>query len=394
MIINRLTASVLCLSLLGLSEGAFAQDRFPFVYLERADDDFYAPHRAYTGLTLKDHHRPVDGAETAVREGRILGRMLGLHFELEGRRLKADENPAVAVEALHRDEGAAVFLLDLPLADFEALRPVLRRDDLILFNIRHGNDRLRGGDCAAGLFHTLPSTAMVMDALAQFLFKKNWRDVLMLVGEEDVDRILGDAFKRSAVKFRLNVVGERDFVLSADPRRRDQNNIALLTSGKDYDVVYLADSIGEFGRYAPYNVQRPRPVIGSEGLGASAWHWTWERHGAPQLNQRFDRIAKRNMQAMDYAAWAAVRSLIEAVVRTKSTDIATLRAYMTSDEFTFDAYKGEPGNFRPWDHQLRQAVLLHTGNAIVARAPIPGFLHEKNNLDTLGADARESDCRM
>jgi hypothetical protein len=33
-----------------------------------------------------------------------------------------------------------------------------------------------------------------------------------------------------------------------------------------------------------------------------------------------------------------------------------LRAYLTDDAFTFDTYKGAPGNFRPWDnHRPRPA---------------------------------------
>ncbi len=386
-------AALVLLCLVASSQAALAQNAFSFVYVQRADDPFYLPHRAYTGLTLRDRYRPVDGARTAVGEGRILGRVLGLRFELEEHTLEAGEDPLHALEAL-RDAGATVLILDLPLADFETLKPALSRRDLIFFNVRHPEDRLRGPDCAAGLFHTLPSRAMLMDALAQFLFRKNWNNVLVLVGEENTDRELSAAFKRSAEKFRLRIVDERDFVLSTDPRRRDKNNIALLTSGKDYDVVFLADSVGEFGRYVPYNVRNPRPVIGSEGLGASAWHWTWERHGAPQLNQRFDRIAKRKMRSTDYAAWAAVRSVIEAVVRTKSTHVETLQDFLISNEFTFDIYKGAPANFRPWDHQLRQPVLLHTENAVIERAPIEGFLHQKNNLDTLGADQPETGCRM
>ena len=55
---------------------------------------------------------------------------------------------------------------------------------------------------------------------------------------------------------------------------------------------------------------------------------------------------------------------------------------------------GAPGNFRSWDNQLRQAILLHTYNAVIARAPITGFLHEKNNLDTLGTDEPESTCSL
>ncbi len=394
MITRIACASIAGVLLFASGSPAGAKETFAFVYLKRANEPYYEPHRAYTGLTLRDRHRPIDGAKTAEREGRILGRMLGLRFSVEERELEANESPVAAVEALRRETGAVIFLLDLPLTDIEALAPLLSDRELMFFNIRHADDRLRGSDCAAALFHTLPSNAMVMDALAQFLSKKTWRKVLMLTGPEPDDRILSDAFKRSANKFRLRIVDERDFVLSADPRERDQNNVALLTSGKDYDVIFVADSVGEFGRYVPYNVRKPRPVVGSEGLRSAAWHWTWERHGAPQLNQRFDRIGKRRMQTTDYAAWAAVRAVIEAVVRTRSTDVATLRAFMTSAEFTFDAYKGAPANFRPWDHQMRQPILLHVENAVIERAPIEGFLHEKNNLDTLGADLRESDCRM
>ena len=111
-------------------------------------------------------------------------------------------------------------------------------------------------------------------------------------------------------------------------------------------------------------------MIGSEGLVAGAWHWTWERHGAPQLNQRFDRRAKRRMAAEDWAAWAAVRSVVEAIARSGSTDPAALRAFLTSEDVRLDLYKGVPGSFRSWDNQLRQSILLHTHNAVTARAPI------------------------
>jgi len=371
-----------------------AKELFPIVYLQRAEDPFYERHRVYTGLKLRDRHRPLAGAKVAIRESRVLGRAMGLGFELTERSLSPGEDPAEAIEASARDQGAGVFLLDLPLDDVTALASKLSRQNLVLFNVRHGDDRLRGAACASNLFHTVPSNAMLMDGLAQFLFKKRWRDVLVLVGEDEADRILREAFQRSAKKFQLDIVDVRPFVLKKDPRARDQNNIALLTSGKDYDAVFLADSVGEFGRYVPFNTQRARPVVGSEGLTASAWHWTWERHGAPQLNQRFDKIAKRPMGSTDFAAWAAVKAIVEAVVRAKTTDVAMLRALLRSDDFKVDTYKGVPGSFRVWSNQLRQAVLLHTHNAVSARAPLDGFLHQRNNLDTLGMDERESRCKM
>jgi hypothetical protein len=78
---------------------------------------------------------------------------------------------------------------------------------------------------------------------------------------------------------------------------------------------------------------------------ASAWHWTWERRGAAQLNQRINRIAERRMKDTDYAAWAAVRSIVDALVRTQSREIAMLRAYLTDEAFIFDTYKGRPDGY-------------------------------------------------
>ena len=125
-----------------------------------------------------------------------------------------------------------------------------------------------------------------------------------------------------------------------------------------------------------------------------AWHWTWERHGGPQLSQRFERRVGRPMESRDWAAWAAVKAVIEAVARTKSTKTAALKGFLTSNDFILDAYKGTPASFRPWDHQLRQPILLHTHNAVIERAPIEGFLHEKNTLDTLGVDEANSECHF
>jgi ABC transporter substrate binding protein (PQQ-dependent alcohol dehydrogenase system) len=370
-----------------------AKEVVAFAYLARADDPAYAPHRAYTGLVLRDRFRPLDGAKAALRESRVLGRALGVGFALEERTLGEGEDAVAAIEELAA-AGTRVVLLDLPLEEVKRAAAALAGENVLLFNIRHGADELRGEACSPALFHTIASDAMLTDGLAQYLAKMNWRKVLVLEGEGEADRTLSAAFQRAARKFGLRIVEVRPFVLSNDPRLRDQTNIPLLTGDVDYDVVFLADTLGEFGRYVPYQTYAPRPVVGSEGLVAGAWHWTWERHGAPQLNQRFDRIAERRMQDPDYAAWAAVKAVVEAMARTQSRDVAVLRDYLRSDAMTLDTYKGAPGSFRPWDNQLRQAVLLHTHNAVIARAPLEGFLHQSNALDTLGPDRPETACRL
>ena len=389
---SSVVAALVCF--VPLAGAMAAPDEVRLVYLTRQSDPYYKPHRAYTGLTLREHHRAIDGIKVGLRESRILTRGIGIAFELEQVTLAPEQNAIDTIRRLLVDENVGIFILDLPVEDVREAGASFAGDPLLLFNVRHRDDSLRAADCSPVLFHTIPSRAMLMDALAQYLLKRNWTEVLVLEGPDAADAKWRAAFASSARKFRLKMVDTRPFVLGNDPRQRDQSNFALLTSGADYDVIYLADSVGEFGRYLPFQSKDPRPVVGSEGLGASAWHWTWERHGAPQLNQRFDRLAKRRMTGEDWAAWVAVKSIVTAALYSKSRDIMALRSALRSEDFRVDTYKGAPANFRSWDNQLRQGILLHTHNAVIAAAPIDGFLHEKNSLDTLGIDDRESACRF
>jgi len=368
---------------------------FAFLYVSLAGDADYAQSKGYTGLVLRDRKPPIDGAASAIRESRIIGRSAGVKFTLEHVELATAEDAADQVASHIAKTAAKAVLLDLPLAPFRAVAGRFSdSNNVIFFNIRHRDDVLRQSECAASLFHVLPSNRMLTDALAQYLKSRGWKRVLVLAREAEDDQNLADRFTASANKFGLTIADRRAFVPGNDPRERDKNNVTLLTGGARYDVIFLADGEGEFGRYVPYATFRPRLVVGTDGLVASAWHWTWERYGAPQLNQRFDRRASRHMSAEDWAGWVAVRSVVEAVTRSASTDIATIGKTLTAADFAVDLYKGVPGGFRPWNHQLRQPILLHTYNAVIARAPIEGFLHKDNILDSLGIDQDESACRL
>jgi ABC transporter substrate binding protein (PQQ-dependent alcohol dehydrogenase system) len=370
------------------------QETKPFTigYLEVAGDARYAERRAYTGLRLRTAKRPVDGALVALRDSRFAASALGLELAIERRSGESAAALAEIARRLRDEAGVRFFLIDAAGEDLRALAADTAADDIVLFNLSDPADGLRGAACAPHLFHTIPSRAMLMDGLAQYLVEKGWREVLVLRGPLPEDAEQAAAFARSARKFGARIVATKDFVLGNDPRHRERNNIALLTASPAHEVVFLADGDGEFGRYVPFQTNRPRPVVGSEGLVASPWHWTWERHGAPQLNQRFEKRAGRTMEGADWAAWAALKAIVEALARTGSTDHGALRAYLTSERLTLDAYKGVAASFRPWNNQLRQPVLLHTHNAVIARAPRPGFLHPKDYLDTLGADRPESAC--
>jgi ABC transporter substrate binding protein (PQQ-dependent alcohol dehydrogenase system) len=90
----------------------------------------------------------------------------------------------------------------------------------------------------------------------------------------------------------------------------------------------------------------------------------------------------------------AVRAVGEAATRTRSTDAAAIAKYLRSDSFELAAFKGVKLNFRAWDGQLRQPILLADANSLVSVSPQPGFLHQYSELDTLGFDRPETQCRM
>lgn len=360
------------------------------VYLGVEGDPHYEPQPLYTGLSLRDRVRPLEGMRLGFRDTRVLGRALGLTFELD----EVIASPETLSEELTEAQASQplAILIDLPPESMVQVLSAAGPDDLFI-NVRDRSDRWRGTDCAVGLLHTPPSHTMLSDALAQYLRARGWADVLLVHGTTDADVEQTAAARQSATKFGLKIVDERVFELTNDPRLRDKSNIALLTGGVRYDVVWLVDDLGDFGRFLPFSTYSPRPVVGSEGLVPRAWHWTFERYGAPQLNQRFRRQADRNMTSEDWAGWVAVKVVTEAVVQVGSADRAAIRRALLDQDLSVDLYKGVRGNFRDWDGQLRQPILLATTNAVIAVAPVEGFEHQFDTLDTLGADRSDSLCR-
>ncbi len=362
-------------------------------YLELEGDPRYRRKHLEARYQAQPWGRPYAGAEVALKESRFAGAGAGVRFEL--RRIQGRDVDELDA-ALQRLEGEGVrfVLADLPDQALGELAARSRGRQLLLLNVSALGDELRSQRCQANLLHLAPSQAMLMDALTQYLVSRKWRKVLVLEGPTAGDAAQLEAFRRSAKRYGLKIVAVRPFQLGTDPRQRQRNNVLLLTSGKDYDVVFVADTDGEFARAVPYQIQRPRPVVGAAGLVADWWHWAWERNGAPQLNGRFLKRTQRLMTGYDWSAWMGVKAIVEAVLRTRSTDLATLAAYIKGSEIVLDGFKGYRLSFRPWNLQLRQPLFLSTWNWVVARAPLQGFLHAENNLDTLGFDEIETECAL
>jgi ABC transporter substrate binding protein (PQQ-dependent alcohol dehydrogenase system) len=363
-------------------------------YVDLMDDPRHEDRMGFGGIPIEVRGRPYDGAALAMDDLAMVGQTVGVEFELASVRAASPDAFIAAVEKLRSERGARFILIDAEAATMAATARAARSGDVLLFNVATETDALRGPDCLPHLMHLIPSIAMQTDALVQYIVARKWRDVLVLEGPDARDAKMVRALERSAKRFGARIVTRRPFMLGNDPRERDQNNLALLTAGANYDVVFVADDSRELSRYLPYQTMSPRPVIGSAGLTAEAWHWTWDRDGGANLSRRFRRMANRLMRSEDWAAWIGVKSIIEAVMRSKSTNFATVAAYLKGNEFRVDGSKGQALSFRPWDHQLRQPIQLATHDAVIAQAPFPQFLHQNENLDTLGADQSDSACRF
>lgn len=362
-------------------------------YVQLAQDPRYDDKRAYARIQLRPLGHPFPAAQVGIAEAEAIGRVLHIDFSLRRHTGNDADDLAQTIETWLAG-GVHFIIADLPAKQLLALSDRLSGKPVLLFNTTDAADSLRGQDCRADIVHMLPSEAMQSDALVQYLVAKKWRKILVLKGSSTEDSEATAALQRSAKRFGATVSAVKPFQLSNDPRHRDQNNISLMTADGDYDVLDVIDSDGDFARYVPYAINHPRPVVGSAGLVAAAWHWSWDSHGAPQLNHRFEVLAGRRMDAQDWATWAAVKAVVQASLRVRSGDFEKLKSYLLSERMTLDGYKGNPMSVRPWDQQLRQPMLLATANAVIARAPIPGFLHQTNELDTLGMDRPESRCHF
>ncbi|MDF1872891.1 MAG: ABC transporter substrate-binding protein [Vannielia sp.] len=330
------------------------------------------------------------GAELAIKDNQTTGSFLGHSYELQTISAPPEEALEAAKAAL---QGATFLVTDARAPLLQAIADMPEAEGALIFNVADPAMALRGEGCRANLFHTGISRAMWADALAQFLVQRRWSKAALIAGPRENDRALATAIERSLTKFGLKPPARKDWQVDTDLRRSASAEVPLFTQGLgDYDLLILADEANDYARYIAYNTVLPRPVGGAEGLRPVGWDRVVEQWGAAQLQSRFGDLAGRDMQNEDYAAWAALRAVGEAVTRVNSDDPAALRAFMLSDAFELAGFKGRPLSFRRWNGQLRQPVPLVHGGAVVAQAPLEGFLHQRNELDTLGLDKPESAC--
>jgi len=334
------------------------------------------------------------GAKLALNDSNTTGKFLQQHFSMT--QFEFATTPALLTHLKQAfSQGKRFFVINAPLITLEKINLWAQNKNILLFNINEFSDVLRDKQCLTTFLHTAPSYAMKADALAQWLLYRRLTNVLLISGKKPVDIAIATSFKRSAKRYGLKIIEEKYWRFDTDLRRSAQQEVPLFTqTSKEYDVIYVADHYKDFAQYIPFNTYLPRPVIGSAGLEALSWHRVIEQWGAAQLQTRFNKLTARYMNEIDFSGYLAIRSIAQAVHKTNSTSAKVLINHLKSTDFELAAYKGRKLSFRSWNGQLRMPIALVHPQGLVSQSPQVGFLHPKTDLDTLGFDQQESQCKI
>ena len=359
----------------------------PIIYLEQK----IARPPVLSNLVVRPDDEGEQGAVLGIADNNTTGKFLKQQYTLTKIVVPIDGDVvATAKQAL---TGSQLVITNVSAENLLLIADLAEAQDDLIINAGSADTHLRDADCRSNVLHTLPSRAMLTDSLMQFFQLRRWESVFLLEGNRGGDKLFADSLRRSAKKYRIDIDHEKQWIDDADMRRNASAEIPRFTQARKYDAVLIADEDDDFGQYVLYNTWLPRPVAGTAGLEPVAWDGVVEQWGAAQLQSRFVESSQRSMTSIDYAAWAAVRSIGEAVTRTKSGDADTIREYILSDQFSLGGFKGAKMTFRAWNGQLRQPIPLIHPQSVVALAPIEGFLHHTTELDTLGLDEPESACK-
>jgi ABC transporter substrate binding protein (PQQ-dependent alcohol dehydrogenase system) len=341
----------------------------------------------------------IQGARLGAEDNSTTGRFTGQRFALEER---ATSDPEAAAEAFRGlvAGGVRLILADVPADLLTRMADLEEAQGVTVLNVAAPDDALRNEACRANILHFPPSRAMLADALVQYLVVKRWRSIFLAVGPNEGDRLYAEAVRRAAAKFGARIVADRPWTHQPGAQRTDTGHVSIaaeaarFTQGAPaHDVIVVADETGFWGDGLAYRTAEARPIAGTHGLTPTLWARPHEQWGATQLQRRFLARAGRWMTPRDHAAWLALRAVGEGATRSRSTDPASVTAYLRDPRFELAGFKGTRLSFRDWDGQLRQPILLAEARALVSVSPQPGFQHRHSELDTLGTDRPETRCR-
>jgi ABC-type branched-subunit amino acid transport system substrate-binding protein/ABC-type amino acid transport substrate-binding protein len=334
-----------------------------------------------TGLPL-----PTDTLGEAARLGVLLAdselgqraRQAGFTFEVLHANAPNAEAARRAAERLAVTEDVMALVGGFGPGQAEEIGDGAAERRVVFLNAGSIDQELRER-CLSTTFHVEASAAMYLDALVEWHSREGDRRWFLV--HEDSERggrlrvaalrsletagVTSEGLEEAAVSLRQRVFGEVfERIEAANPNRvlvllpleTQEFFLSQFESyGFDIPVTLLPAPMTQTREFM-VRLRQAAPIAAT-GVRAALWDTSLEQGPAGELT---DHFMSRTGQPMDPAAWAvyAALSILLAATEAGVSGTEELIRFLEAPESRFEVGKELPVSFRPWDHQLRQALYL------------------------------------
>jgi ABC-type branched-subunit amino acid transport system substrate-binding protein len=359
------------------------------------------------------------GAQLGAEEAGITAGMFGAKVELIIEDGVTPNNMLALVRRLSAQGDLAAIIAALDEQTTASLSAVAQQERALCLNTTARGGELRGEKCRRSTFHVEPDLAMYTQAMGQWLLQNNRKHWYYVVSEAGFGQ---EVYHRSR-RF-LQHQGGIDLGRSVVTEgQADYQGVLAHFGGVEAEAVVVALKGEELQHFLEqYKASGLKTLLAGipldmialwqasleslQGVWVTSWYHELERFSARELNRRFYRRFEKPAEGFAWTNWAAVKLVMEGVLRSGSTEAAALVSYLEGAA-PFDGHKGRSLTFREWNHQLRQPLYLLKAREdkpentwdrlqLIGELPPPASPGKSviEALDALGEPQTESPCRL
>ena len=311
----------------------------------------------------------VRGATLAIEEANVLAGFFGKSFELLTLSIKDEADAADEARRAVEEEGVVALIGNLDLEGWVVACSVAQEMNSILMN-SGGKDELRTSNSNRYCFHIEAGMLDYVRTLGEYLAGEEQLDRWFFLRSDDREgRNLEEALRMILSDLGGELVKTVSLAVDAETEKIDlelvrsaEPDLVVIGLGGDQETEFVESYISG-GHSQPLAIVDPSKKtltrlddgpLEVDIYWPDSWHRSLYRYSARELNSRHLKRFKAPMDGESWANWAAVKFFSEAVIRTQSTDPASLIRYFESRP-PFDGHKGVSLTF-----ELKRRQLSHT----------------------------------
>lgn len=363
----------------------------------------------------------VQAAQLAVEEANYIAAAFGKVVRLVPEVAISPDDAEKKATKLIRQGQAGAILGGGDDAMTLAIQKVSARERIIYLNTMSRSEALRGTQCHRLTFHVEASLAMYADAIGQWLIRKAKKTRWGFLtpdskGGAEMERLT----KRALRRYKGTTIARK--VVPARTQDYRAALSALAKGGPDVIMLNLAGPslLTALAQIADLDLKVEVAGPGMEavefwqadpakltGVWPALWFHAFRKYSGRELNKRMNKAFGRPAESHAWASYMATKAVWEGVLKGGRADTASLVSFFEKGRGV-DAHKGVALSFRPWDHQLRQPLLVLRSTVpakdasrwdifkLVGEVPLRGTPGESRAaiLDTLGLSKAESMCHL